>query len=238
MIISHKKKFITLAPWKTASSTMRARIGHHCESPYRTFYEYNAQLNRVVHQHIAHAEFRALPESRLGYFTAAFVRNPYDRVASGFRQLQKDIGNQPPSKRFDAIPEWIRPMVMQQLTANFNQLARSGYELNAWIALLEDHQIYDTGHNITFPLHPSHYWTHAGDKPAVSFIGHVETFEKDFERLCVKLKITDAKDADANIHVKPLKGYKYTQLLSKGSIEKINRLFAKDFELFRYPMLK
>jgi len=97
MIISHNKKFVMLEPWKTASQTMRARLHEHseCESRYPGFFYFNPYLNRVVHQHITRAEFDCLPEAKLGYLTAAFVRNPYDRVNSGFRQLQKDIQEQP-----------------------------------------------------------------------------------------------------------------------------------------------
>jgi hypothetical protein len=127
MIISHNKKFVMLEPWKTASQTMRARLHEHseCESRYPGFFYFNPYLNRVVHQHITRAEFDCLPEAKLGYLTAAFVRNPYDRVNSGFRQLQKDIQEQP-SARFSE--PWIRDLVRKQLAENFAQLCQAGFE--------------------------------------------------------------------------------------------------------------
>lgn len=74
---------------------MVVRLEEYNDSPYDRFFYFNSYLNRIVHQHIICADFACLPESKLGYFTASFVRNPYDRVYSGFRQLQKDLREQP-----------------------------------------------------------------------------------------------------------------------------------------------
>ena len=128
MIISHAKRFVTLAPWKTASQTIRRRLGRYDESPYSSLFYFNRYLNRVVHQHITCTEFLCLPESKLGYYVATFVRNPYDRVYSGFRQLQKDITIQP----FLEFPEqWIGDLVRTQLAENFSQLCRAGFQFDA-----------------------------------------------------------------------------------------------------------
>ena len=155
MIISHQKRFVILAPWKTASGTLRARLGGYCESPYDVFYYFNATLKRVVHQHVIYADFAALPESRLGYRTAAFVRNPYDRVYSGFRQLQRDVRAQPEA---DYPTPDVRGLVMAQLAENFSQLCRAGFEFERWLELIDDHQVLEVGRNSSFPLHPAHYW--------------------------------------------------------------------------------
>jgi Sulfotransferase family len=242
MIISHNKKFVMLEPWKTASQTMRARLHEHseCESRYPGFFYFNPYLNRVVHQHITRAEFDCLPEAKLGYLTAAFVRNPYDRVYSGFRQLQKDIQEQP-SARF---PEpWIRDLVRKQLAENFAQLCQAGFEFDSWLALIGEEQVYGVGRNSNFPLHPSHYWTHVADVRATDFIGRVETFEMDFSRFLsevgiqleelVNENVVDLKgDSDAN----PF-GYRYVSRMNTRSKAKINELFAKDFEIFGYERI-
>ena len=123
MIISHSRRFVILAPWKTASSTLRARLGTYSESPYDAFYHLNPVLGRVVHQHMTYVGFAGLPESRLGYRIAAFVRNPYDRVYSGFRQLWKDIQQQPHMEYPDA---YVRGVVGAQLAENLSQRCRAG----------------------------------------------------------------------------------------------------------------
>jgi len=235
MIISHRKKFVVFAPWKTASSTIHLRLAPVNESPYDRFYNFNAYLNRVVHQHITCAEFCSLPESRLGYFTASFVRNPYDRVYSGFRQLQTQVQQQPKAEFRQA---WIRDLVIRQLTENFSQLCQAGFEFNKWLDLLREYQIYEVGHNTSLPLHPAHYWTHIKGAQFVDFIGRVETFENDFAAFCIKVGVDQFEPANSNIVVNPagLKAteYKYVDRMTRKSLDKVNTLFYRDFEIFGY----
>jgi hypothetical protein len=239
MIISYSKKFVILAPWKTASSTTHLRLAAFNESPYSRFYDFNPYLNRVVHQHLTLAEFKALPESRLGFFTAAFVRNPYDKVYSGFRQLQRDIQSQPNAP----YPQkWIKALVMGQLSANFTKLCRAGFDFDSWLAEVDDHEIHEVGHNSSFPLHPAHYWTHVHGEQAIDFIGKVENFEADFLTLCSRLQIQPASSMNANVDVdiEPAADgakYKSSRLMSRNSVNRINELFRQDFELFGYEML-
>ncbi len=240
MIISHRRRFVILVPWKTASSTLRARLGGYSESPYGTFYHRSPELGRVVHQHLTYADFAQLPESRLGYRTAAFVRNPYDRVYSGFHQLIKDIRHQPHARFPD--PE-VRALVMEQLARNYAQLGRAEFAFEAWLALLEDEQVRDAHANSSFPLHPAHYWTHRDGHPAVDFVGRVESFETDFDRLCGELGVPVGRRVDANVDAAEAErggdelGYRYAARMSGRARRRINELFHDDFELLGYKRL-
>lgn len=216
---------------------MSLRLAALNESPYSRFYDFNPYLNRVVHQHLTLAEFEALPESRLGFLRAVFVRNPYDRVYSGFRQLQKDIREQP--KALYPQP-WIKEMVMEQLAANFTKLCKAGFDFDTWLAAVDDHEIYEAGRNSSFPLHPAHYWTHLNGKQSVDFVGKVENFETDFHGLCLRLGIESPGSANDNVDVEPATSsgtYKSTGLMSRSSMDRINRLFRQDFDLFGYTLL-
>lgn len=240
MIISHRHRFVVFLPWKTASQTIAARLKDFNESPYSRFFEFNRVLNRVVHQHITCADFHLLPESRLGYFRASFVRNPYDRVYSGFRQLHKDIVEQPkagfPSRQ-------VRALVMEQLAENEAQLKRAGGDFDRWVGLIDERQVLDQGGNSNFPLHPAHYWTHLGHEKAVDFIGKVERFEIDMAALGALLKIGKLPAVDANVVELDARvsagppGYRYADRMSKASISKINALFTVDFEIFEYERI-
>lgn len=229
-----------LLPWKTASQSIALRLGSYNESPYSAFFHFNPYLNRVVHQHITCAEFACLPESRLGYFTASFVRNPYDRVYSGFRQLQTDIQEQPQLP----YPEpWIREHVMKQLADNSAQLSQAQFAFDDWLALVGDAQIYEVGRNTNFPLHPAHYWTHVAGKQIVDFIGRVEDFETDFRTFSSRVDLDDVPPVNVNVveleggaRHNPF-GYRYVDRMSPQSIETINRLFDRDFDLFAYERL-
>lgn len=239
MIISHSKKFCMFLPWKTASQTMVARFSGYNESPYSAFFGFNPILNRIVHQHITCADFACLPESKMGYLIGSFVRNPYDRVYSGFRQLQEDIRTQP---SYSYAAEWIRTLVMKQLDENNRQLQSANLDFDDWLASVREEQIYEIGHNTNFPLHPAHYWTHIDRTQLANFIGRVESFERDFTDFCSRIGIvTEARNAN----VVDLEGtasdnqfgYRYASRMKKKSIDKINSLFFRDFELFGYDRI-
>ena len=207
------------------------------ESTYSRFYHFSHFLNRVTHQHVTCAEFAALPEGRLGYRIASFVRNPYDRVYSAFLQVRRDLLEHADA----AFPaDWIAELVRGQLEENRRQLERSGYDFNRWVASLKESQIYDVGRNTSFPLHPAHYWTHLGGSQYVTFIGRVERFERDLAQFCREVGIEAPERRNSNVSVAEGGAgalYRHIGAMNESSIDKINRLFANDFELFGYDRL-
>jgi hypothetical protein len=241
MIISHQKRCVLFAPWKTASTTLHLRLGYLNESPYPRFYYFNAFLNRVVHQHLTSAEFQALPEASLGYWRASFVRNPYDRFYSGFRQIQRDIARQPSAE----FPEpWIKELVLRQLEDNRAQLARAAYDFNTWVGLVTEDQVFEIGRNSSFPLHPGHYWTHIAGSRCVDFIGRVENFEHDLGRLCSEIDLPLPEQSNANLDpdrelaaTETSSPFRYSHLFDRRSIDRINALLSSDFDLFGYERL-
>lgn len=240
MIISHRKRFIMFLPWKTASQTIAARLEHLNESPYSRFFHFNPYLQRVVHQHMTCADFLSLPESRLGYFTGSFVRNPYDRAFSGFRQLQKDLIEQP---TFKFPSKWVRDLVMKQLAENKIRLLRAKGDFDRWLDLVDDYQIYEQGRNTNFPLHPAHYWTHIAGQQVVDFVGKVENFDNDIAQFARLINIGELPQVNANVVELEARAsaddsnYRYIDRMSTASIRKINRLFASDFEIFGYTKI-
>ena len=238
MIISHKHRFAILSPWKTASSTIGLRFHSYNESPYSSFFYFNAYLNRVVHQHLTLADFRLLPEGRLGYTTASFVRNPYDRAYSGFIQLQRDIADQP---KADYPSKWIKQLVTAQLAENARRLIAAGYDFNRWILTLPEYEIYEAGRNTNMPLHPASYWTHAEGKQSVDFVGKVENFEDEIEKFCTLIRISPPAKENANVtdtlQDPALLGYRYVSRMSRVAIDRINLLFADDFATFGYEQI-
>lgn len=233
MILSHRHRFVILQPWKTASSTVRVRLGHLDESPHPGFYGFSPWLNRVVHQHLTLAEFEALPEAGLEYVRAAFVRNPYDRVYSGFRQVMRDIETQ---ARIDFPVAWVGALVRAQLAENYAALAAAGFDFDAWVAGLREYAVREVGRNSSLPLHPAHYWTHVGGVQKVDFVGRVEAFEADFAGLCGRLGVVPASDGNANLGeaLEAAAGSRYVGRMAPASVAKINALFAEDFAIFGY----
>jgi hypothetical protein len=239
MIIAPENKLVMLLPWKTASQTLRWRLQAFNRSPYPANFHFNPHLNRVVHQHLTLADFARLPESRTPATLAVFVRNPYDRVYSGFRQLISDVSSQP----HWAFPEpWIRDLVLEQLAHSHERLSKAQFDIDRWFASLPEHEVLEAGRNSSLPLHPLHYWTHARGRPVAGFIGRVERFEDDFAALCARFGLQGAGTQSVNRSddggPRDAKGYRYAGRLGARTIARINALFAADFELFGYERLE
>ena len=228
-------------PWKTASQSLRARLSHIDESPYPKFFYFNSHLNRVVHQHLTLADFLAIPESRQGHRLAVFVRNPYDRVFSGFKQLLRDVASQPAWLNFPN--PWIRDLVTQQLADNFSLLCKAQFNVNKWFQQLPKYQLVEAGRDSSLPLYPAHYWTHVQNRQVADFIGRVEHFENDFEVLCQLFGIENAgnqtlnQSGDVNAEL-DVQGYRYIHRLQPQTITRINEVFSDDFDLLGYKKIQ
>ncbi len=239
MIISHKYKLVILLPWKTASQTLRLRLRHIDESPYPQLQYFNLHLNRVIHQHITLLDFMALPEASMGYKLAVFIRNPYDRVFSGFQQIIRDFTNQP---RMNIAHPWVQELINQQLSDNFQEVCKSGYNINYWFLRLPLYKIFEAGRDTSLYLHPNYYWTHKQGKIIVDFVGRVENFEEDFKAFCNKYGFNSSSDKSANQsnECTPEKneyGYRYINKYDPETILRINEIFKADFDFFNYKVI-
>ena len=239
MIISHSRQFILLSPWKTASSTCHETLGSLNEGEYSRFFHWNPKLSRVVHQHMTLADVLALPEGRLGYRLCTFVRNPYDRAYSGFLQIRRDFEKQEPVASFS--PSWIGDLVRAQVAENTARIVQAGYDFDRWLQNLPEYEIYEPGRNTNLVLHPAHYWTHVEGAKRVDFVGKVEQFNQDLARLCDYVGVDRPAVVSANISgdgpPREERGYRYTDRMSRRTLDRINALFAADFDYFGYPML-
>jgi hypothetical protein len=237
VIISYSKKFALLAPWKTASQTAHASLQQYNESPYPRHFHFNHHLKRAVHQHLTLADFLTLPEGKNGFKIGSFVRNPYDRAYSGFLQIQRDFEVQP-KMSFDL--NWIGEMVRDQISENMRRVILAEFDFEKWICNLPEYEVYEIGRNTNLPLHPAHYWTHAIGY-AVDFVGKVERFDRDFSKFCELIGIDTpdifSQNATSVTEHEKLGYSHYAGRMSRRSIERINHLFERDFELFGYEML-
>lgn len=227
-----------LAPWKTASQTCHASLEGYNESRYDRFFHFNTSLGRVVHQHVTLSDLLALPEGNLGYKVAAFVRNPYDRAYSGFIQIQRDFQYQPGNVSQHG---WVGDLVKTQIAENMGRVIAAGFDFNAWITALPEYEIFDSGRNTNMPLHPAHYWTHVEGRETADFVGKVENFNTDFHAFChfvgietpsIQLENITQREQGTKIGVS-----RYASKMSRRALDRINDLFAADFEFFGYSKL-
>ncbi|MET3763073.1 sulfotransferase family 2 domain-containing protein [Sphingomonas sp. UYEF23] len=174
----------------------------------------------------------------MNYTIAAFVRNPYDRAYSGFMQLQRDYADQ---HNVAVDPNWIENLIRTQIAENMHRIIASGYDFDNWIYSLPDYEVFEAGRNTNMVLHPCHYWTHVDSVQIVGFVGKVEQFERDFQRFCRHVDIEPPAIQLANVskieNNEAVEGSKYAGKMSRRSLDRINYLFAADFEIFGYKML-
>ncbi len=239
MLLLPTQKLALLFPVKTASQTLQARLESLGVRPYPKLFHFNPHLRRITHQHLTLSDWAALPEHDQGYQLAVFVRNPYDRVFSGFIQLQRNFQVLP---RLQYPEPWIRERVLEQLARAWAGASRAGFDVNRWFQQLPEHEILDAGQGGTLCLHPCIYWTHRGKELGVDFLGKVEHFEADFDRLRARYGIGETNRLDANRSDAALASadsdqYLYARRLAPGTIDRINVLFRQDFDRLGYDRI-
>jgi hypothetical protein len=91
------------------------------------------------------------------------------------------------------------------------------------------------------PLHPASYWTHAKGQQSIDFVGKIENFEVEVERLCTLLGIPPPAAENANVtdtlQDPSLLNYRSVSRMSRPAIDRINRLFSDDFATFGYEQV-
>lgn len=214
-------------PWKCGSTTCEKRFAKYNESTYPIGNYFSEILNKISHKHIRLLDFQKLPESNLDYYKISWVRNPYDRLYSGF--LQK---------------HWRVVVRKDQLDAS-----DAKYVLQGWDSWLEDFAV---PHYIKYGDESNrgsvccHNWTHLNGKKYVDYIGKVENMNSETEKICDHLGIEVDLNKTGNVKTKfkkvdPLNmnisDYKYIDKYAERQIKLVNQVYAKDFELFGYKTL-
>lgn len=173
-------------------------------------------INRVLFGNLggAHRSVRTYkrvfgPQTFLRYFKFTFVRNPYSRLLSAFRFLKGGGFDQD-----DRI--WAE----ENLT---------GYEtfdefVENWLSV---ESIMEYKHfQPQFMFVCDHTF-----EPEVDFIGHFETLDEDFQEICRRLNITRTLKKH---NQGPEKKAHWASYYSEKTLEKVYRIYRKDFELFGY----
>lgn len=239
MLKLNSKAWDVLLPWKCASQTVRTRLSGHFSEQHSELFYLNKILNRVRNQHHTFSDYLAISSPNSNRKVASFVRNPYDRVVSGFIQLCRDASAIPKFKFSDPI---MRDYISEQVAINTQDIIRSGYDVNEWFMRLSPYRILDDS-NPTFLLHPAHFWTHSSGK-VVDFLGKVENFESDFSRLLKFIEIDANLIGKQSVNVSSIssnapgsKPYKHIHLLKKKTIDRINSIFSDDFIYLDYSKI-
>lgn len=214
MVISHRYRFLYFVVPKTGSATLRKSL--------EPFVDIGWPVTQGE-QHTTVPSFLRSEHASLfdDYFKFTFVRNPYDRLYSGYLQDRYAA---------EKSPRWAK--------AKKPVFDRIGDDFNAYF---NDHVVHADVENdwqwICFcPM--SEFAVHPGGDMAMDFIGRAESLEQDIGELAATLGVPMLKAPDENVRQGIcLTEPKYLRHFDRATVAAVNRLYRRDFELFGYPML-
>jgi hypothetical protein len=153
------------------------------------------------------------------YFTFTFVRNPYDRLYSGF--VQDRLASK-------AYPNWIR--------AKKSIFDSIGDDFNRYIMeFVHEENIRDKWDWICFcPMYDFAYYD---NRYFIDWHGRVENLEEDFSELAQLIGVEENLLPPQNMHTQPSDRLKYLDKYERSTVEKVNYIYKKDFEYFNYEIL-
>lgn len=155
------------------------------------------------------------------YFKFTFVRNPYDRIYSGYLQDRHAAAN---------LPRWTK-----EKKPIFDTI---GDDFEAYLldyALMAD--IRSDWRWICFC--PMTEFAYVGNERHVDFVGRAESLEADLHALGERLRLPLRKAEDQNVR----NGFcmeepKYLHHYTSRAIDAVNDAYRLDFERFGYRMIR
>jgi len=153
------------------------------------------------------------------YFKFTFVRNPYDKLYSGFIQ---DL------YAAKSYPRWIdaKGRLIDEIGDNFNKYMQEHVAnsdiLNDWKWVC---------------FTPLHAFTHKDGIYRLDWFGRTENLEADLHILSQKLGLAIGNVENKNVRQPPLGEQKYLDKYERRTVELVNDLYAFDFEFFGYEKL-
>lgn len=217
MVISDRYRYLYFVIPKCGSATVRHALAPFTDIGYPVSnFEEHVTIAKFLSKYDAPGRFP-------GYFKFTFIRNPYDRMYSGFCQDMRA------STRWK---QWIdaKKPIFDVIGDDFNRY------LLEYVARADIRNAWDW---ICFC--PMVEFTHLNGKPAVDWIGRTESLDNDLETLAGNLGIQLGKVENLNVSVAPDPEDpvrpKYLAHYTHDTIALVNDLYAADFDAFGYPYM-
>lgn len=212
MIISHRHRYLYFVIPKCASSTVRHSI--------RDLSDIGFPVTNYT-QHVPLRAFLASEHAALlgSYFAFTFVRNPYDRLYSGFLQDLK-AGN--------GYAKWmpVKRPIFDVIGADFNRYMRDYVRFAnlttdwEWICFC-----------------PMHEFVYLDGIRRLDWIGKAEDVTGGLTELSQHLGVPIRKTGDFNVNLEYRGQLKYLGMYERATVALVNELYRDDFRLFGYEQL-
>jgi len=222
MLISDRYRVVFIHNPKCGGTSLRDRLKPLDDRD--NFYwlrQDNPHLNRRIDKaHVALEDFqRGFPEEFPNleqYFCFTFVRDPYERFISAFNEKFRLYVPESDADNYAEYRQKLNEFCVTEATAQAVRF-KMGFQ-----------------HFI-----PQHHFTHIGLKAVADFVGRMENFEADFQRIAALAKFpAEVAQADrvSNVRTRAARLEPW-RLLDPASIEHLNMLYARDFLQFGYVQL-
>lgn len=216
MVISDRHRYLYFVIPKCGSATVR-----HALEPYTDIgYPVTA-----FEEHVTIEKFRKKydQENRFDhYLKFTFVRNPYDRLYSGFRQ---DMTASTRWKQWIAAKKPIFDEIGDDFNAYMQRFVASADLRHAWDWVC---------------FCPMVAFTHRNGQRIVDWFGRTERLDKDINALARKLDIEIGELGKHNMRnpdvLKTMNEPLYLGHYTRQTVALVNDLYAEDFEAFGYPI--
>ena len=159
-----------------------------------------------THHHVCHQE---LNSEYKNYFKFAFVRNPFDKMASEYKWFTNTEHEYPLPK----VKEFYRGKSFKSFLETFLNTATRKHR-----------------HRFGDPYHSLSYMTLLQPIEQIDFIGKVENLQEDFNVVCDKIGISKQELP----HKNKSKYKHYTEYYDDETRQIVAEKYAKDIEYFGY----
>ena len=212
MPLSTSKKFIYFVIPKCGSVTVRSSLDQHTD--IRLLPDFFSEHFTI--SHFLDSKYAPLMET---YFKFTFVRNPYDKIYSGFMQDKFASEN---------YPRWMeaKKYIFNEIGDDFNQYIQKHVSNN---------DIINDWRWVCYT--PMHAFSHYNGRFQLDWFGRTENLENDLLFLSNKLDLGIQSIESKNVRTPLSKGLKYLDKYERKTIELVNELYKFDFEFFGYDML-
>lgn len=248
MLVFDDSKLILMLPQKCGTTTIENRLTylHNAEvRPHGLFFD--KRLNKYLSKHINLKDAQKLDwfRKRRHYAKACFVRNPYERAYSWFLwQLRQLEINLPEGGRADSAQD------AAAFPSDGDAEAQRTHRLMCHLKSKMETANWTLGGYLKISAktyRPVSNFTHRFFRNQMQFIGYVERFEEDYEKLLERFSIKGAWSGSSNassiphVYCNPLdmkpEDYRYLEFLDRQTVEQVNTIFKKDFKYYGYRIL-
>ena len=212
MNISHRKRYHYFVVPKCGSRTIRTSLQSHTDIGYPV---------DDFPQHMTVSQFMATDYASLlsEYFAFTFVRNPYDRLYSGYMQDRYAAAH---------YPEWteVKQPIFDRVGDDFNRYVRE------YACLADTSRCWDY---VCF--WPMTDFAVLDGEWRLNWYGRVECLERDLASLAHMLGIECEVGESLNVRVPATGQLKYLDKYERATVELVNQYYRDDFEQFSYELL-